>query len=160
MWSNDPPAPRGTGAGSSVADRVMRTVLVLVGAACVAWGLRWLIIRIRPLDWWQVLRWGLTGLVVNDGLVAPTALLLGLLLRHLSPRYRWPLRSGLLAVACLSILLLIAAGARRYRQDRTVLPTDPADAAVIMALGLVITLVLVEGAVLVHGRRTDRRRDR
>jgi peptidoglycan/LPS O-acetylase OafA/YrhL len=80
-----------------------------------------------------------------------------LLLRWVPVAYRWPLRSGLLAAGCLSIMILIAAGARRYRQNPTVVPTDPVRAAVISLIMLVIIIVAVEaGLIIVRRRSRDR----
>jgi hypothetical protein len=142
--------------GHPTGDLLVRWALAVPGMAGIGWGLLLLITRVRIPDWFRLARWGAAGIIVNDALIAPAAMVIGaLLLRRVPVGYRWPLRSGLLAAGCLSIMILIAAGARRYRQNPTVVPTDPTSAATIGVIALVIIIAAVEAVLIIIRRRRD-----
>lgn len=137
------------------AQLVVRLVLAAAGVAALAVGARsaWL----HLLDqWWPVLRWATGGVLVHDLLLAPLALLLGVLvLRRVPPGWRDPLRGALLGLATAAVLVLPLLQSPARRWNTTILPT-PGGVSVLVAVLVPLAGALI--AVAVGRRRASRSR--
>jgi hypothetical protein len=135
--------------------RLVRLALGAAGVVAMGAGLLIGVREIPPDDWWPVARWLAGGLVVHDALVAPAAVVLGVVvLRRVPPSWQHGLRTALLAVGALGFLLVCVLVASGMRRNPTVLPGDP----VVSALGA-LALVVVVGLLAVAATATRRRGD-
>jgi len=120
----------------------VRLALAAAGVAALAVG-AWSAWQHLLPAWWPVLRWAAGGVLVHDLLLAPLALLLGVLvLPRVPPAWRDPLRGALLGLATAAVLLLPLLQSPARRWNATILPT-PGWVSVLVAV-----LVPVAGALL------------
>ncbi len=146
----DRPAER-SGAG----ERTARRAIGALGVLILAVGVVILLPDIPAQSRWPVLRWLVGGLIVHDAVLAPAAVLLGVLvLRRVSDRLGGVLRAGLLAAAALGFLLLMVVMGSLLRRNPTVLPVDPT----VSFFGAVVLLGLVCAGVGALGRAGRARR--
>lgn len=140
-------------------DVLLRLVLGAVGIGFAGWGGWKILTTVDPRQLWPVVRWALGGIVVHDALVAPAAVVMGLLV---FPRVRrtarpW-LRTVLLGTGCVVLLALVVAGARTQQQNPTAVPTSPwlglAGGLVTLAVGL--ALAALAGRLMRRLRRGRR----
>ena len=99
-----------------VGDRALRAGLVVVGVLGGLVGAYAFVTGVPVRQWLGVGSWLAGGVVVHDALIAPLAVVLGLLVtRKASPRIRRLLRTALLAGATVGVLLipLLATGGVR-----------------------------------------------
>lgn len=96
--------------------RATRISLICLGIALGAVGLYAFVTAVDPAQWVGAAAWSAAGVAAHDALLAPAALVLGVLLLHRLPgRLRGPARGVLLAVAVVALLtlpLLVTGGLR------------------------------------------------
>lgn len=127
-----------------------RWALWVVGAAMVAWGVWTAWVRVPPDQWLSVFLWLAGGVVVHDAVLAPLAILIGLVVLPRVPQaWRPAFRGGLLALGVLALLGVgVFMGAAGRRND-SVVPQEPL-AAVLVALAVVVVGVVIGGLVSAH----------
>jgi hypothetical protein len=132
--------------------RRIRQVLVACGLLLVLWGL-WLgWSAITGPDRLHVVVWFALGVVIHDGVLAPTSVLLGrFALPHLPASARWGARALLAWVAAVLIIALPI-----VRQDRR--PANPTIEFGHPALGVVVAVVAGVVVVAVVQTATAMRR--
>ena len=136
-------------------ERIVRWSLAVLGGCGIAYGLVLVLTRVSPADWFRLARWGLAAWMINDLVLMPVALLLGLtVLRRVPPRRRMPLRIGLLGLASLVIMTAIAVGARAHQKNPTAEVTAPLPALLIT--GGVLVLVILVAEILAGLQRPER----
>ncbi len=141
---------------SSSGELAVRRAVGALGVLVMAVGVLSLVQDVPAQNRWPVLRWLVGGLVLHDAVLAPAAVLLGVLvLRRVPDRLGGLLRAGLLAAAALGFLLLMVVMGSMLRRNPTVLPVDQW----ISFLGATVLLALVCAGVGALGRagRTRRR---
>ncbi len=140
---------------ASTGERAVRRAIGALGVLVMAVGVVILVQDVPAQSRWPVLRWLVGGLVVHDALLAPAAVLLGVLvLRRAPDRLGTVLRAGLLAAAALGFLLLMVVMGSMLRRNPTVLPVDQW----VSFLGATVLLALVCAGVGALGRATRARR--
>ncbi|SDS10374.1 hypothetical protein SAMN04489860_0802 [Paraoerskovia marina] len=129
-----------------------RWALWAAGAAMIAWGLWTAWVRVPPDQWVSVLLWLAGGIVVHDAVLAPVAILLGLVVLPRVPEtWRPALRGGLLALGVLALLGVGVFMGAEGRRNPSVVPQDPL-AAVLVALAVVVVGVVIGGLVTTRRR--------
>lgn len=134
-----------------------RLLLGTIGVGFGLWGVFKIFTAMAGPDRWATLRWFVAGILVHDAVIAPAAVVIGLVVFALVRGHlqAW-LRPILLGLACLAVFLGVLLGARPSRQNATVLPTDPALAALI-GFGALAVALLVARTVVGISRRHHRR---
>ena len=132
-----------------------RLLTGVVGVAVIGFGV---VVGLRevPVDaWWPVGRWLVAGIVAHDAVLAPTSVVLGLvLLRRVPEGWRPAARAALLVLGASLLLLACVLVASGLRRNSTVLPF-PTWASV---LGAVVLALAVPAALRLWPARLTRTR--
>lgn len=134
---------------------VGRLVLLTVGVALIGVGAVVGLTSVPTRQWPGIVLWMAGGVAVHDVVLAPLAVLLGLVvLRRVRPSRRPALRAGALGAAVLAgfaVVVVVAAGRRR---NDSVVPVDPTTSLALAATVLVLAVVVgVAVGSLPRGRR-------
>ena len=133
---------------------VGRLVLLGVGVALVGVGAVVGLTSIPQRQWPDIVLWMAAGVAVHDAILAPTAVLLGLVvLPRVAPSWRPALRAGALGAAVLALFAVVIVGAASRRRNDSVVPVAPTTSLVVA--GAVLVLAVLVGAGLgswVRGR--------
>lgn len=125
--------------GAADGQRTGRVALLLGGLGLGGWGAYLLLTTVPGGAYWPILRWGVLGIVVHDGLLAPAAVVLGYLgLRRAPAAVRPAARGLLLGAGTLAVVVAVLLGARAMRQNATILAVAPTTAALVGAGVLVL----------------------
>ncbi|HEY8544690.1 MAG TPA: hypothetical protein VIL36_06570 [Acidimicrobiales bacterium] len=147
------PAPARPAPAETTSTRGLAAGLVL-GVPLIAYGVRGALVDAADTHPAELARWVVGLAVVNDLLVLPAAMLVGLVARRMSPSWAWPaVRSGLLASAVLAFVAWPLV--RGYGVD----PTDPSLLPRRYGAGLAAALAAVWVAVPVVALLSRHRRD-
>ncbi len=133
--------------------RLARLTIGAIGLAAITVGLVLAVVEVPSGSRFAVATWLVGGLVVHDAVLAPAALVLGVVVLDRVPAgWRPALRAGLLGVGSLGFLLVCLVVATGLRRNPTVLPLDPV-VGMLGALALLSTLVLLTAVWTVDRRR-------
>ncbi|MBD8060063.1 hypothetical protein IC607_13895 [Cellulomonas sp. JH27-2] len=130
-----------------------RRVLLAIGVALVGFGAFLGLTTVPTRQWPSVLLWLAGGVAVHDAVLAPTAVLLGVVvLPRVPPPWRPALRAGALGAAVLTLFAVVVVVAAGRRRNDSVVPVDPATSLVSAAAVLVLA-VMIGAAVGTWARR-------
>lgn len=134
-----------------------RLVILGVGVALVGVGAVVGLTSIPQRQWPGVVLWMAGGVAVHDAILAPTAVLLGLVvLPRVEPRWRPALRAGALGAAVLAIVAVVIVGAASRRRNDSVVPVAPTTSLVVAGAILVLAVLVGAGLGALHqGRRAS-----
>ncbi|MGW3727505.1 hypothetical protein [Streptomyces sp. NPDC000851] len=134
---------------------VVRLLLAIPGLAAIGFGIQQFVVRTHPdvSDARELALWLGGAVVLHDGLLVPTVLLLGLLISR-ARRLRPILRGGLLTGGCLTLIALPPLLRPGRPANPTVLPRDYwVSWSVILAATVAVTVAVA----WVTRRRRSRR---
>jgi len=132
-----------------------RLALLGLGVVLIGTGVVVGLTTVPQGQWPSVLIWLAGGVAVHDALLAPTAILLGLVVLPRVPAdWRPALRAGALGAAVLAILAVVIVAAASMRRDPSVVPV-PLSTSLVVASG-VLVLAVMTGAALGTARRRPR----
>ena len=124
-----------------------RLALLGVGVALMGVGAVVGLTTIPQRQWPGVVLWLAGGVAVHDAILAPTAVLLGLLvLPRVGLRWRAPLRAGALGAAVLAVFAVVIVGASSRRRNASVVPVAPTTSLAV-AGALLVAAVLIGAAL-------------
>ena len=126
-------------------ERIVRWSLAIAGGFAMAYGIVLVLTKVSRADWLRLTRWGLSAWLLNDLVLMPTAMVLGVtVLRRIPRRRRTPLRGALLGSACLVIMTAVAIGARAHQKNPTAEVTPPLVALLITGGVLAVVTAIAE----------------
>ena len=124
-----------------------RLVLLAVGAAMVGVGAVVGLTSVPQRQWPSVLLWMAGGVAVHDAVLAPAAVLLGLVVLPRVPApWRPALRAGALGALVLGGFSVVVVVAHGLRRNDSVVPVPPTTSVVVAAAVLALA-VLIGAAV-------------
>lgn len=125
---------------------VGRLALLGVGVALVGVGAVVGLTSIPQRQWPGIVLWMAGGVALHDAILAPAAVLLGLVvLPRVEPRWRPALRAGALGAAVLAIFAVVIVGAASRRRNDSVVPVAPTTSLVTAGAVLVIAVLVGAG---------------
>lgn len=137
---DDHPAPGRWSAG--------RMALLGLGAGLMVLGAVVGVTSVPREQWPSVALWLAGGVAVHDAVLAPLAVVLGLVvLPRVPPAWRPALRGAALGAAVLAVVAVAVVAGAAGRRNPSVVPQDPA-ASVAVALALLVVAVVVGGVTL------------
>jgi hypothetical protein len=133
----------------------MRLGLLAVGLALMAFGAFTGLITVPSSQWLSAAIWLAGGVAVHDAVLAPLAVVIGVVVLPRVPQtWRVPLRGGALGAGVLAVFAVaVTAGAAGRRND-SVVPVDP---AISLPVAAAVLLAAVGLGILVERRRVNRR---
>ncbi|MBO9555140.1 hypothetical protein [Cellulomonas sp.] len=133
-----------------------RLVLLGVGVGLVAAGAVIGLTSIPQHQWPSVLVWLAGGVAVHDAVLAPTAVVLGLVVLPRVPApWRPALRAGALGAVVLALFSVVVVVGHAARRNPSVVPVPPTTSLVV-AGALLVLAVMVGAAVGTAAHRTRR----
>ena len=124
-----------------------RLVLLGVGVVLVAVGAVVGLTSVPQRQWPSVLVWLAGGVAVHDAVLAPAAVLLGLVvLPRLPEPWRPAVRAGGLGALVLAVFAVVLLVARAGRRNASVVPV-PASTSLVVSAALLVLAVMVGAAV-------------
>ncbi|WP_051640396.1 hypothetical protein [Cellulomonas sp. URHE0023] len=124
-----------------------RLALLGFGVALVGVGAVVGLTSIPQRQWPGIVLWMAGGVAVHDAVLAPIAVLLGLVvLPRVRPAWRPALRAGALGAGVLAIFAVVIVGASSRRRNDSVVPVAPTTSLALA--GAALLLAVLVGAVV------------
>ena len=124
-----------------------RLALLGLGVVLVGTGVVIGLTTVPQGQWPSVLLWLAGGVAVHDAVLAPTAILVGLVvLPRVPPDWRPALRAGALGAVVLALFALVIVVASSMRRDPSVVPV-PLSTSLVVATAVLILSVMIGAAV-------------
>lgn len=139
-----------------MSERVVRALLLGAGVLAVALGLRLGVGAVPVSQWWPVARWLAGGVVLHDAVLAPVAVVMGVVvLRRVPVAVRSALRVALLGAGSFGFLLVCVVAGSGTRRNPTVLPQTLASAVSAAAVAVLLAAALTAAFEYRRGGRLD-----
>ena len=130
-----------------------RLALLGLGVVLVGTGVVIGLTTVPQGQWPSVLLWLAGGVAVHDAVLAPTAILVGLVvLPRVPPDWRPALRAGALGAVVLALFALVIVVASSMRRDPSVVPV-PLSTSLVVATAVLFLSVMIGAAVGTARRR-------
>lgn len=137
-----------------------RLVLLALGIVLMGTGVVIGLTTVPQGQWPSVLLWLAGGVAVHDALLAPAAVLIGMVvLPRVPPGWRPALRAGALGAAVLSLFAVVIVVAASMRRDPSVVPVPPTTSLVVATSALVLAVIVGAALGTMRHRRSPTRGD-